>query len=485
MGFALVTLPLLAGMVNMAYAIGRLAHEGRHAIFITMQVTRSTRELEHGAANFKRAAGQYYVLQDPALKIGVQVAHRAIEQSLASLQSLPFHDKQIGSIRKIDRMGNRLYRVISEHPSGGMNRFDGLLPDFNFLISQAHELADSSNDLVDAQDAKITRQAQLAWNSLLWQAVAVILLSLCFAAFFSWLLARPVKQIDRAIRFLGAGDFQTRTEVQGPVDLVFLGRQIDWLRRRLIELDQQQLRFLRHVSHELKTPLTSLREGVELLADGVGGRLSEEQREITYIMRNNARDLQQRIEDLIKYSRVQRQLDPLISSDVDLAELIGDIVRRNDLGLRAKRLQVDCGGGVPSISADRKKLDTIFENLLINAIRFSPIGTAIRIEMHKSGDVAEVTVADQGPGVSEDDRPYIFKPFYQGKHQPDSTISGNGLGLAIAQEYARLHGGEIKLCDISDCFGACFCVLLPIDIEPRAGFSQDGRPSQSTPKAFR
>ena len=178
-------------------------------------------------------------------------------------------------------------------------------------------------------------------------------------------------------------------------------------------------------------------------------------------MRGNARDLQQRIENLIDYSRAQRRLDPLVSAGVDLHALLQSLVRRNELALRAKHLAVEIEGQAPAVNADLGKLDTLFENLLINAMRFSPVAGRIRFALRADAEAVTVCVSDQGPGVAEQDRDHLFEPFFQGMRQPAAAAPGNGLGLAIAQEYAALHGGQIRLCDNPDGGGACFCVRLP------------------------
>ncbi len=120
------------------------------------------------------------------------------------------------------------------------------------------------------------------------------------------LIARPIRQLDQAIRQMGTADFTHAIEVNGPQDLRYLGQRLEWLRTRLHELEEQQNRFLRHVSHELKTPLTAVREGAELLRDNVGGRLAPEQQEIVRIVRENTLSLQKLIEDLLKYHQTGR-----------------------------------------------------------------------------------------------------------------------------------------------------------------------------------
>ena len=116
---------------------------------------------------------------------------------------------------------------------------------------------------------------------------------------------RPIRQIDSAISQLGKGTFSKAIAVRGPTDLVDLGRQLEWLRMRLLELAQERNRFLRHMSHELKTPLASIREGTELLMDGAVGELDSAQREVTTILRDNGIKLQQLIENLLSFSAWQ------------------------------------------------------------------------------------------------------------------------------------------------------------------------------------
>lgn len=459
--FALVMLPLLLGLMYTAYAQQQLARQTRSAIATTVDVTRTTRQLSEDLSALQRAAGQYYVLQDPQLLLGMRDAHKAVREALQALLAMPFDAADHRRIESLGRDEAALYQQLQGAGPADLPRFDAFAPRFDALGRSSDRIVAAGNALVDQQMRALGQQSRNLRAALLAQAGAAVLFSLLIAALLSWLLARPVRHIDHAIRLLGAGDLQPQPAVRGPRDLVQLGEQLDWLRRRLREIDEQKQRFLRHVSHELKTPLASLREGVELLLDGVAGPLAPQQREIGMIMRGNARDLQQRIENLIDYSRAQRRLDPLVSAGVDLRELLLALVRRNELGLRAKHLLVDLEGSVPPVHADRGKLDTLFENLLINAMRFSPAAGRIRVLLRDEGDAVTISVADQGPGVAEQDRAHLFEPFFQGMRQPAAAAPGNGLGLAIAQEYAALHGGQIRLCDNSDGVGACFCVRLP------------------------
>ena len=137
------------------------------------------------------------------------------------------------------------------------------------------------------------------------QILAALLLAGVLAALSGWWLLRPLGRIEHAISELGENRLARPIHITGPADLRQLGERLDWLRLRLAELEANRNRVLRHVSHELKTPLASLREGVALLADGVLGRLNPEQREVAGILEHSARALQERIEQLLHYNASQ------------------------------------------------------------------------------------------------------------------------------------------------------------------------------------
>src|SRR4030095_13213861 len=135
----------------------------------------------------------------------------------------------------------------------------------------------------------------------LWQAVALSLGAVVFSAIFVGLISRPIRQIDYAIQRLGAGEVGTSIQISGPHDLQYLGQRLNWLRGRLRQLEDEKRKFLQHVSHELKTPLTALREGTALLEEGVVGELNEAQSEIVDILQQNGMQLQKLIEDLLNF----------------------------------------------------------------------------------------------------------------------------------------------------------------------------------------
>ena len=173
------------------------------------------------------------------------------------------------------------------------------------------------------------------------------------------LIARPIRQLDQAIRRMGTADFTHAIEVNGPQDLRYLGQRLEWLRTRLNELEQQQTRFLRHVSHELKTPLTAVREGAELLRDNVGGRLSPEQHEIVRIVRENTLSLQKLIEDLLTYHQTRAIEPATLGAGARCADVVRRVLREQKLAAVARMITFDTKLAPAVVVGDADKIRTV------------------------------------------------------------------------------------------------------------------------------
>ena len=166
--------------------------------------------------------------------------------------------------------------------------------------------------------------------------VGAIVLSLVLALSLGIWLARPFKRLEGAIRQLGENQLDEPVLISGPDDVRRLGQQLEWLRLRLLELDADKARFLRHVSHELKTPLAALREGVALLQDGVTGELTAGQREVAQILHHNTLQLQGEIEALLRFNAAAFEARQLQRRDTDLLALLEAQVEAQRLQWQAK-----------------------------------------------------------------------------------------------------------------------------------------------------
>ena len=270
------------------------------------------------------------------------------------------------------------------------------------------------------------------------------------------------------IKSLGEGQFATPIRIQGPGDIVRLGEQLDWLRERLVSLEAQKTRFLQHMSHELKTPLTALREGSDLLYSGLAGNLNAEQREIARILQENSIELRKLIEGLLNYSAVHAQASSLDAKIVPLTEVVRRVVNDRKLAIVAKGIRIELNCETVAAYCDEEKIRIVLDNLLSNAVKFSPERGLISIKLYKLQGDAVFEVLDEGPGIPEPERERVFEAFYRGSETPLAAVKGSGLGLSIVREYVTLHRGSVEALDGP---GAHFIVRFPrrkVDVEEAA-----------------
>ncbi|MCQ3925488.1 MAG: hypothetical protein DPW12_15205, partial [Rhodocyclaceae bacterium] len=233
--------------------------------------------------------------------------------------------------------------------------------------------------------------------------------------------------------------------------------------RRLAELEEQKNRFLRHVSHDLKTPLTAIREGAQLLGEGVPGPLSEQQRTIIEIIDQNSRRLQQLIEELIDYQQAGFAASSIDPHQVALDVVCTQVLRTHRLVAAARAIRFERRLAPVIVEGDADKLRVVIDNLITNGIKFSPREGVIHITLGKQDGRAVLDVVDQGPGVAGEERERIFEPFFRGTRSRRGTVKGSGLGLAIAKEYVLAHRGKIEV--IEEGKGGHFRVTLPLHWE--------------------
>ncbi|MCY7317095.1 MAG: HAMP domain-containing histidine kinase [Rubrivivax sp.] len=316
---------------------------------------------------------------------------------------------------------------------------------FRELIALHSAMAERVRSSTQAANAALQGELEAGRLTLGRQGLAAIGVALVLALALAIALARPLQRVEAAIVGLGENRLDQRIDIPGPSDVRQIGRRLDWLRQRLSQLEADKARFLRHVSHELKTPLSALREGVALLDDGVAGPLTDNQRQVARILRDNTATLQQRIEDLLRFNAAAFAAQRLVRKPTDVAALVRRLADEQQLQWRARGLQLHLPEAPVMAEVDADLLGSAIGNLLSNAIRYSPHGASIAVHLQRNSDGLRIEVADQGPGVAAADRDRIFEPFYRGQLQPAGGLAGTGIGLSIVAETAAAHGGRARL----------------------------------------
>jgi signal transduction histidine kinase len=233
--------------------------------------------------------------------------------------------------------------------------------------------------------------------------------------------------------------------------------------QRLKELDRLKSNFIATMSHELRTPLTSVIGYSEMMLEGLGGTLSDEQREYLGIIMEKGESLLHLITSILDISKIEAGRVRLVLGEVDPTQLLRDAAATVLPIARKKGVQVVCEPGqLPHLHADREKLRQCLINLASNAVKFTPTGGKVALAAEQLvGDRLALRVTDSGIGIAAEHLKRIFDVFYQVDGSTTREYGGAGLGLAIVKSFIEAHGGEVKVASTPG-QGSTFTMILPM-----------------------
>ncbi len=453
-GFLLIVALLGGASVRSWYLLERFAAQSRANGALALRISASTQELAARTTELERSARQYMVLGDPNVLARFDAQLTLALGAIGTLESLPGQPLAALPVdwrQSVDELGASLHR--KEAGKDLANALFRLATINAALDAQGKRWIETQHDALLGE----LEENRLRLGTLVAAAIAAAFL---IALAMSWWLSRPIDAIEEAIGRLGESRLGDPVEVAGPADLRQIGKRLDWLRVRLGELEAEREKTLRHVSHELKTPLTALREGVALLQEQIAGPLTAAQQEVADILDANARSLQGHIESLLRLNAVSLGSRRVHRRPVNLKRLLGEVVQERDLQMQARHVQIQCSAPSTPGMEDADKLRVIIDNLLSNAIDFSPDGGIVRFEAKIDGTRLRLACIDQGPGIAAEDAQRIFAPFVLGQRPAPIPRNGSGVGLSIVHELVTVMGGRIEVAAAGSP-GARFEIELP------------------------
>ena len=288
-------------------------------------------------------------------------------------------------------------------------------------------------------------QAQEITQQLLLMA---LVLGLGLAGIASYSILRPLRRVNAQIRRIGKGQFGGTIPLAVPQELRDLVAQVNLMGGKLQKLDEMKSEFLANISHELRTPLTSIREGSQLLLDGIPGKLNRDQVETLTIISDSSQRLNHLIGNLLDLSRMEADMVAYNLHPTDLNRVALRSVEKVKFLADRKNIHMDIDLYMEKVKiqeVDDQRMEQVFENLLSNAIKFCPKGSTISMksEPDSTKDGIHFVVEDTGPGIPKDELSHIFERFYQGKTPEGRAYMGSGIGLALAKRVIEDHGGSI------------------------------------------
>jgi len=452
-GFMMIVLLLGGASVRSWLVVEHFVDRSRQNGEQALQVAASIQELGERTVDMVRSARQFLVLQDAAIR---QRFDDHLAQALTVVDRLDALDaKPLRSLLSDWREWSEALRVGIDQGTAATE----LAPVMSRLAETNGLLKGAGQHWIDIRNSTLLAELEASRLRLGGQIALALVGAFLVVLAVGWWLVRPLRNLEQAIARLGEKRFDQPVTVSGPVDFRQLGRQLDWLRQRLLDLEDDRERALRHVSHELKTPLTALREGVALLQDEVPGPLDISQQEVVTILQNNVIALQRQIEGLLSLNAAAFESSRLVRRPVGIRDFLGEAAQRHELHSQARQLTLSIEAPEVLVSVDAEKLAVIVDNLLSNAIDFSPEGGEIRLAAATGEGKLRIECIDEGPGVAEEDQERIFEPFVQGRRKASALRQGSGVGLSIVRELVRAMGGRVSLLPSSA--GAHFLVEIP------------------------
>jgi signal transduction histidine kinase len=268
--------------------------------------------------------------------------------------------------------------------------------------------------------------------------------------------------VGAAARTADAAEPVLAIPLAGPAEVRRLAETFNRMVRRVQEAQQSQRDLVANVSHELKTPLTSIQGFTQAILDGVL-QTPEEIHQAAQVIFDESSRMSRLVQDLVALARLESGAADLQRAPLDLTALLQGVAEkfRPQVAQAGLRLRVDLEA-LPWGMGDADRLAQVFSNLVDNAIKYSPPGAEIVLQARQKDAAVEVRVADSGPGVKPADRERIFQRFYQS----DGARPGMGLGLAITRQIVLAHGGAIRV-EPGAQGGSVFVVTLPARVETR------------------
>ena len=314
-------------------------------------------------------------------------------------------------------------------------------------------------DLLSAAEAQANRRT--AESNAMARRASQVLLGLCVAAaaaalLIAWWMARHIGRPLKALRGgtfrVAQGDFDHPVPDSGDDELAHLARSFNRMADRLRSLDQTKAEFFSAISHELRTPMTSVREAHQLMLDGIPGPLTAEQSKLLRIAREGNDKILRLIDDLLKLAKLEADMMKLNLSPWRMEALIDAAVEEiRPIALQASvGLRKDVDENLLLMKVDGVKIQGVLTNLLSNAVKFTPPGGEVRVRAglrrasasaDEGARVLRVSVSDTGTGIAGEDLERIFDKFYRAEDA--ASRQGSGLGLPIAKRMVEAHGGRI------------------------------------------
>jgi signal transduction histidine kinase len=335
-------------------------------------------------------------------------------------------------------------------PAVVIETLNGLESVLDAVALETTRLAQETQSAMMAELERSERAA-IGAERIAWSAAAVaLLLSFALSAVLVRSIVRPLARLAKGTREISAGRLDFRLDASGSDELAQVAGEFNAMATRLADLDRLKREFASNVSHDLKTPLSSMQEATSAMLDELAGPVTPKQRHLLSLNLESGRRLSSMIAKLLEISRLESMPAPIEDLEtLDLASIARGCVERAAAAAPRQGPSVvfDAPQNPHVVRGSFDSLVRVVDNLLENAIKFSPADGTVRVSLDAHDGQSVLSVTDEGPGIPDADKARVFERFYQTTAGRAVAARGVGLGLAICKRIVESHGGAISVED--------------------------------------
>ena len=443
LGFTLVALPLAIALIYSTTKVNLMSKQSSEAIFSVVALTKINRELSESQLTLERYASQYIVLKDMELKVNYLTQEQKITV-LINENLILYNDDKLSQLAQQFLSIITLITQSLNTKTINDNALEIVQAKFVTLTKISQKIHLRSDVLINNQADNIDIVAKKL-NETMLNSLLTIPMILIISAIFIYLIITPLKLLISRIQSLEQGNFEQEIKLSGSPEIIEIADALEVMRLRLHALELQKSSFIRHISHELKTPLAAIREGTELLYDNSVGKLNDEQQEICYIIKDSVNRLQRLIEDLLDFNIVLDSTSLQDSEKTSIEPIVDSVLSDHKLDIKRKKLKITQNHENVSIYSNVKQVKVVLDNVISNAIKYSADHGTINITTECIDNQLQLLIKDNGSGIDDTIKEKIFDAFYQGPAPSNNHIKSSGLGLTIVKELLMRLNGDIKI----------------------------------------
>lgn len=462
-GLIIVSLPLIVGLFTTRNHLDKLVSQSVELVEHSVSATRDALELSQYTKNLERNIRVYDIVGETQYLQEASTWHEKIQNLLKRLQLLPVEKSFQNLLIQFQASEGKILsslRLAHQDPENQENHISDAITLFSNLDQHALLINSSINEFMNNELSRLKTSKLAAKKTLLWQTLSFILLTIIMILLLAFIISQPINQINKGIDRLGKGDFSTPIFITGPKDLEAMGEKINWLRKRLFNLEREKTKFIAHISHDLKTPLASIMEGSGILQEEIVGPLNKQQYAVTEILTKNSIKLQKLIDNILDFNMAKAGGKPKSHTCIPLKPLIEQAASEQTTQMMAKSITLDLHLDNATVLGNEKQIATIFENLFSNAVKFSKKNEIVCCRLKQVQKEVQYDISNTGPVILPEEKDNIFTPFYQVKKDGSRHTRGSGLGLAIVKEYVSQNNSTISV--LNNNSGGHFMVSFPL-----------------------